>query len=95
MVRSPQSAPDAPPPGVQIAVADFDDATSLAEALGGVGAAYLVTPSSERAEQQQRRFADKASPLRRITPKMRRTVIPSVRKLVRTFLPASTKGVSG
>lgn len=38
-------------------VADFDDASSLAAALSGVDRAYLVTPSSERAEEQQVRFA--------------------------------------
>jgi len=48
------------PAGVQVAVGDFDDPQSLAAALDGVGRAYLVTPSSERAEEQQRRFADLA-----------------------------------
>ncbi|OLB65262.1 MAG: NAD(P)-dependent oxidoreductase [Actinobacteria bacterium 13_2_20CM_2_72_6] len=41
-------------------VADFDDAGSLVAALAGVGSAYLVTPSSERAEEQQLRFAELA-----------------------------------
>jgi uncharacterized protein YbjT (DUF2867 family) len=48
------------PDGVPVAVADFDDAASLAAALDGAGRAYLVTPSSERAEAQQLRFADLA-----------------------------------
>ena len=46
------------PAGVPVAVADFDDAASIAAALEGAGRAYLVTPSSERAEAQQQRFAD-------------------------------------
>lgn len=49
------------PDGVQVAVADFDDPVSLAAALDGTGRAYLVTPSSERAEEQQKRFADLAA----------------------------------
>ena len=49
------------PAGVPVAVADFDDPASIAAALAGAGRAYLVTPSSERAEEQQRRFADLAA----------------------------------
>ncbi|GAA3220583.1 SDR family oxidoreductase [Nonomuraea helvata] len=49
------------PVGVQAVVADFDDAVSVAAALRGAGRAYLVTPSAERAEAQQRRFADLAA----------------------------------
>jgi uncharacterized protein YbjT (DUF2867 family) len=49
------------PDGVQAVIADFDDPASMAAALAGVGRAYLVTPSSERAEEQQRRFADLAA----------------------------------
>ena len=48
------------PAGVQLVIADFDDAASMTAALEGAGRAYLVTPSSERAEEQQRRFADLA-----------------------------------
>jgi uncharacterized protein YbjT (DUF2867 family) len=48
------------PAGVAVAVADFDDPASVAAALRGAARAYLVTPSSERAETQQRRFADLA-----------------------------------
>lgn len=47
--------------GVEPAVADFDDPASLRAALEGTVAAYLVTPSSEKAEEQQRRFADLAA----------------------------------
>jgi uncharacterized protein YbjT (DUF2867 family) len=50
---------DGLPAGVQ--VADFDDAGSVAAALQGAGQAYVVTPSSERAAQQQRQFADLAA----------------------------------
>lgn len=46
---------------VDVAVADFEDGSSLAAALTGVGRAYLVTPSSERASAQQIRFAELAA----------------------------------
>ena len=49
------------PDGVQVALADFEDPASLAAALDGAGRAYLVTPSSEQAEAQQKRFADLAA----------------------------------
>jgi uncharacterized protein YbjT (DUF2867 family) len=49
------------PAGVPAVVADFDDPESIAAALAGAERAYLVTPSSERAEDQQRRFADQAA----------------------------------
>ena len=52
---------DGLPAGAQVAVADFDDAASVAAALQGAARAYLVTPSSERAAQQQRQFADLAA----------------------------------
>jgi uncharacterized protein YbjT (DUF2867 family) len=60
MVRL-DAGPGALPPGVPVAVADFDDAASVAAALRGAAQAYLVTPSSERAGEQQRRFADLAA----------------------------------
>ena len=44
----------------EVAVADFDNPSSLAAALTGVGRAYLVTPSSEQAQAQQVRFAELA-----------------------------------
>ena len=49
------------PAGTAVAVADFDEPASVAAALAGAERAYLVTPSSERAETQQRRFADLAA----------------------------------
>lgn len=39
---------------------DLDDAQSVREALAGVRATYLVTPSTEAAEEQQTRFIDEA-----------------------------------
>lgn len=48
------------PAGIAVAVADFDDPASIATALQGAARAYLVTPSSARAEAQQRQFADLA-----------------------------------
>jgi uncharacterized protein YbjT (DUF2867 family) len=41
-------------------VADFDDRPSLEAALEGVTRAYLVTPSSAAAEEQQVRFVEVA-----------------------------------
>lgn len=49
------------PAGVEVAVADFDETATVAAALDGAGQAYLVTPSSEQAEEQQKRFADLAA----------------------------------
>ncbi len=46
---------------VPVVVADFDDPEAVAAALTGVRAAYLVTPSSERAQEQQERFAELAA----------------------------------
>ncbi len=60
MVRAKDDAARLPE-GTAVAVADFDDPASVAAALDGAGRAYLVTPSSEQAEEQQRRFADLAA----------------------------------
>jgi uncharacterized protein YbjT (DUF2867 family) len=49
------------PDGVEAVIADFDDPASITAALAGAGRAYLVTPSSEHAEEQQRRFCDLAA----------------------------------
>ena len=49
------------PDNVPVAAADFDNPASIAAALAGAERAYLVTPSSARAEEQQRRFADLAA----------------------------------
>lgn len=58
MVRSPEQAADLP--GLEHAVADFEDADALTRAFTGVDAAYLVTRSSERAAEQQIRCVDAA-----------------------------------
>jgi len=47
--------------GVEVVVADFDEPAAVAAALEGAERAYLVAPSSERAEEQQKRFADLAA----------------------------------
>jgi len=60
MVRSDPGRP-VRPAGVEVAVADFDNAGSVLAALHGIARAYLVTPSSEQAGEQQRRFADLAA----------------------------------
>lgn len=44
-----------------VVVADFDDSESVTAALHGIGRAYLITPSSEKAEAQQTRFAEIAA----------------------------------
>jgi uncharacterized protein YbjT (DUF2867 family) len=61
MVRHEAAAPRFEAAHVEVAIADFDDAGSLAGALEGVGRAYLVTPSSEQAQAQQVRFAELAA----------------------------------
>jgi uncharacterized protein YbjT (DUF2867 family) len=47
--------------GVELANADFDDTVSISRALDGIESAFLVTNSSERAEEQQLRFVERAS----------------------------------
>jgi uncharacterized protein YbjT (DUF2867 family) len=49
------------PAGVDVVVADFDDTAAVAAALDRADRAYLVTPSSEQAEEQQKHFADLAA----------------------------------
>jgi uncharacterized protein YbjT (DUF2867 family) len=61
MVRSAKGTERLVKPPESVAVADFDDETALASALTGVDRAYLVTPSSERAQAQQLRFAELAA----------------------------------
>ena len=61
VVRAMVRSADAQVPGdPEKVVADFDDPGSLRSALEGVRRAYLVTPSSERAERQQLDFVDAA-----------------------------------
>ena len=44
----------------EIVVGDFDDTASIANALDGIDRAFLLTPSSERAEAQQTNFVELA-----------------------------------
>ena len=60
MVRGQGDAAQFDAARVSVVVADFDDAESLSAALAGADRAYLVTPSSEKAAQQQIRFAETA-----------------------------------
>ncbi|MBC3788675.1 SDR family oxidoreductase [Spirosoma utsteinense] len=61
MVRSAQDAETlSARPGVDAIIGDFDDPASLERALSGVKRAFLLTPSSERAEAQQLAFVDAA-----------------------------------
>ncbi|MDB4944618.1 MAG: hypothetical protein JWP97_4152 [Labilithrix sp.] len=48
------------PPGTARVHGDFDDASSLARALEGVERAFLLTPSTSAAEDQQLRFVEAA-----------------------------------
>ena len=47
-------------PGADVVLADFDDPASIDRALAGVSRAFLLTPSSERAEAQQLAFVEAA-----------------------------------
>jgi uncharacterized protein YbjT (DUF2867 family) len=61
MVRSPAAAQKMETlAGVEIVAADFDDAATIAQALAGIDRAFLLTPSSERAEAQQSAFVEVA-----------------------------------
>lgn len=69
MVRKPEAAKAiAELPGVELVVADFDDAGSLERALAGIERAFLLTNSTEKAEAQQSGFvtAAKAAGVRHI-----------------------------
>jgi uncharacterized protein YbjT (DUF2867 family) len=61
MVRTPAAEARFDESAAMPVVADFDDPDAVAAALAGVDRAYLVTPSSERAEAQQMRFAELAA----------------------------------
>lgn len=61
MVRDPGKAADlAGLPGVDLAKGDFDDRGSLSGLLDGVNRAFLLTPSTERAAEQQLGFVEAA-----------------------------------
>ena len=61
LVRSPAGRQQFAWTPVETVVADFDDQDAVAAALAGVTRAYLVTPSSERAQAQQERFVELAA----------------------------------
>lgn len=61
MVRKDADAQRLRDHGSEAVLGDFDDDASVAAALAGARAAYLVTPSSERAEDQQLRFVEQAA----------------------------------
>ena len=60
MVRSAGDKERVAAASVTPVLADFDDPASLEAALGGVTRAYLVTPSSAAAQEQQVRFVELA-----------------------------------
>ena len=61
MVRNPnQESTLTALPGAEVVAGDFNDPVSLASAMHGIERAFLLTPSSERAEEQQLRFVDEA-----------------------------------
>lgn len=60
MVRSIDDGGELPR-GITAVAGDFDDEGSLLAALAGVERAFLLTPSTERAEEQQLRFVDVAA----------------------------------
>ena len=61
MVRRASDGERLSAPAASLAVADFDDDAAVAAAVRGVSRAYLVTPSSEQAEDQQVRFVEQAA----------------------------------
>jgi uncharacterized protein YbjT (DUF2867 family) len=60
MVRNRDRAGAIALPQVEVAEADFDRPATLLSALAGVERAFLLTPSSERAQAQQIAFIDAA-----------------------------------
>jgi uncharacterized protein YbjT (DUF2867 family) len=60
MVRNPDRASAIALPQVEIVEGDFDRPETLLGALAGVERAFLLTPSSERAQSQQIAFIDAA-----------------------------------
>lgn len=61
MVRNPdQETALANLPGAEVVTGDFNDPASLASALRGIDRAFLLTPSSEQAQEQQLRFVTEA-----------------------------------
>jgi uncharacterized protein YbjT (DUF2867 family) len=61
MVRSAAGGEQLAGLAAEVVVADFDDPDAVSVALAGAQRAYLVTPSTERAQDQQARFVDLAA----------------------------------
>lgn len=61
MVRKSADAERLSTQGIETVLADFDDDAAVSAALEGSRRAYLVTPSSERAQDQQVRFVQAAA----------------------------------
>ena len=61
MVRHPKDVEALAQQGVEAVVADFNDEQSVAAALEGIDRAFLLTPSSEEAETQQKTFVELAA----------------------------------
>jgi uncharacterized protein YbjT (DUF2867 family) len=60
VTRDPRKAQANPLAGVDFVKGDFDDPESMRQACSGVGKAFLLTNSTERAEQQQIDFVNLA-----------------------------------
>lgn len=60
MVRSPDKVGNLVPDSVELVQGDFDDRESLKRALENVDRAFLLTPSSARAVEQQLSFVEAA-----------------------------------
>jgi uncharacterized protein YbjT (DUF2867 family) len=61
MVRSSKARTEvAATEGAEVVIGDFNDSKSIADVLGGVDRAFLLTNSSEQAEAQQSLFVDVA-----------------------------------
>ena len=61
MVRHPKDVEALAQQGVEAVVGDFNDEQSVAAALEGIDRAFLLTPSSEEAETQQKTFVELAA----------------------------------
>ena len=60
MTRKQHDRGRTPIDNVEFVTADFDDVEIIRQALEGVEQAFLVTPSSERVEEQQLGFVETA-----------------------------------
>jgi uncharacterized protein YbjT (DUF2867 family) len=60
MIRKPRGRATDGLPGVEFVTGDFDDPATIRQALDGVKCTFLVTNSSQRAEEQQLGFVNVA-----------------------------------